>query len=473
MDMFVTNRLGLLFMLFFLIGVFLSPPAFAQSGQSDPYSLYKSDFSVANPIIVADVHGGLHVFWIENDLNEAIIPAVFHAALVDSEWSTPVSILVSPAGGTIVGFNAVADRHGGIHAIWYGPNHTLYYSSVDASKASDPRSWSVPVVIASSFTFPGITTDTSGKIYVVYPEQSADAIYIISSIDGGHFWDVPSLVSRSSAPNGGINYTNVVVDLDGNLHVAWSEFKLPNGWPPLGVFVASSTDNGLTWSSPVQLAGEGYDQVNLAVNQIGEVYAFWNGMIGVGGRYISTSLDRGQTWSEPYEVIPQGIGGTSGYPHVVFDSLNKGHMITSLDWQGGIQYLRQDSIAWTAGSEISSKIDYTSYSILSLEMPWLCITQGNILHIVYEAGMEEIFYQQIILEAPTIQPRPFIPAPTVSIDVLPDKTSSPLVDDLPYPNIDDEGMVGSSISQPINLAALCVLGLIFSVYLGKKLRQSR
>jgi len=455
------------------VGLSLLQPAYAQSVWSDPYPLYQSDYLVIHPIIVADVTGTLHVFWIENDIANAIIPAVFHTVMVDSKWSTPVSIILSTSGDPITGFRVIADRNGSIHAIWHGSNHNLFYSSVEAAKAGDPRSWTTPVILGTTFTYPGITTDKNNAIIVAYPADAADGIYVIASRDSGHTWDVPLLVARASVPDSGVDYTSIVVDTEGNLHVAWSEFRLPDGWPPTGVFVTSSKDNGLSWTSPVQLAGEGYDQINLAVNQNGVVYAFWNGMIGLGGRYISTSLDRGQTWSEPVSVVPLGIGGTSGYPHVVFDSLDRGHLITSLDWHGGIQYIQQDSYAWTPGVEISSSIDYRSYAYTSLEFPWLCITQGNILHVVYEAGLEDIFYQQAILDAPTTQSVPFIPVSTADIEPLSEHTPLSPMDANSYPDINDEGMVTSSISQPLNLAALCVLGLIMSAYLAKKWRQLR
>lgn len=459
--------------LYLTIGASPLEAVYAQSGWSDPYSLYHSDYLAAHPIVVADVYDNIHVMWIESDANNAIIPAVFHTRLVNSNWSTPVSVLVSPGGGPISGFNAVADRNGSLHAIWHGSNQALYYSSAQAAKAGDPRGWTQPVVIGSTFTFPGITTDPSNGIFVAYPGDSTDGVYIVSSNDGGYTWDAPRLAVRSSTPDSGVNYVNIVADKDGILHVAWSEFKLPDGWPPIGVFVSNSTDHGLSWSSPLKLAGDGYDQVKLAVNQVGEVYAFWNGMIGVGGRYISASLDRGQSWSEPYAVVPPGIGGTSGYPHVVFDSLNIGHMITSVDWQGGIQYLQQDSASWFPGIEISSAIDYASYAIGSLELPWLCITQGNMLHVVYEAGMEEIFYQHMLLSTPIIQPSPLVPIPTIDRVPMPENTPLAVVEDAAYPGFSEKGMVAGSISQPLNLAALCVLGLILSVYLAKKWRQTK
>lgn len=457
----------------FSVVLLLLQPAYAQAGWSDPYSLYQSDYSVTHPIAVSDVNGIIHVFWTESDANDAIIPTVFHTDLKALHWSTPVSILVSPGGGSIIGFTAVADREGGIHAIWQTADHSLYYASVEAAKAGDPNSWTAPLMLGTSFAFPGITADMSTGIYVAYPSDSTDAVNILASKDNGHTWDAPLLVARSSAPHAGIDYSNVIVGPEGNLYVAWSEFRLPDGWPPIGVFFASSTDNGLSWSSPVQLAGEGYDLINLAVNQNGEVFALWNGMISVGGRFISISDDRGQTWGEPIAVVAAGLGGTSGYPHLVFDSLNTGHMITALDWQGGIQYLKQDQDSWTTGLEISSSIDYASYAIPSLEFPWLCITQGNMLHVVYEAGMQEIFYQQMLLDTPSIQSPPIIPNPTPGFESITVITPSPVMDVVSYPEFDDEGMVMSSISQPINLAALCVLGLIVSVYLVKRWRYSR
>jgi hypothetical protein len=471
--MLTIKRLAFLVIFCIFAGLPYSKTTSAQSGWSDPYLLYQSNYLVVDPIAVTDVFGTVHVFWTESDVNDALIPAVFHTALIDSEWSTPVSILVSPAGGVISGFKVVADHNAKIHAIWQGANNSLYYSSVDCVTASDSISWTTPIVLGSSFTFPGITTDMEHGVFVVYPDESTASLYMITSSDGGNTWGVPRFISSSNLSDVGVNYTNVVVDADGTFYVAWSEFEIPAGWPPVGVFVSSSIDDGLTWRTPVQLAGEGSDQINLAVDQDGEAFAFWNGMIGVGGRYISKSIDRGQTWSEPLAVVPPGLGGTSGYPHVVFDSLKNGHMITTLDWQGGIQYLQQNGLSWSTGLGISSAIDYASYAISSLELPWLCITHGNLLHVVYEVGFKDIYYQQYTIDAPTIPTSAYATPPAENIETLTEKTPSSLVADITHTDVNQDGMVASSISQPINLAVFCVLGLILFVYLSKKWRQSR
>ncbi len=89
---------------------------------------------------------------------------------------------------------------------------------------------------------------------------------------------------------------------EGNIYVSWTDFGGTNNYH---VMVAHSSDNGETWSTPVEIssvAGNNFSHgVNLTTGPNGEVYAAW--AIYQGSSLTETaigfakSLDGGVTWS--------------------------------------------------------------------------------------------------------------------------------------------------------------------------------
>jgi hypothetical protein len=449
-----------------LAGSMKTAQAFTGNSWSQPLLLYRSEYNVTNPLVVADVFGVVHVFWVEEDPDGNISPAIFYCAYRDDHWTTPTNVLVTPGGGSIAGLEVAIGPSGRIHAVWQGPNNTLYYSSALGSEASNPRAWSTPLALGNAFSFSGVATDTSQGVYIAYPLGNTQGVYLNISWDGGVTWEGPRLVSPQVNSQGGVNYTPVAVAPDGTIYVAWSEFKYPESWPPLGVYVAVSYDQGESWSLPAQMAGEGYDQINIAINSVGDAYLAWNGMIGVGGRYVSKSINRGLSWSAPVEVIPRGVGGTSGYPGIAFDSNNREHFITSFDVDpiGGIHYLYFNASQWSAPELLSIGFSREQYETFSLELPRLAIRLGYQVWVVYEAGFKEIYIQMKTLDTPAFStPYPTeiksteTPIPTETGD---NRQAIPTATVI----IPQGSLTPTNLNQPFVIGALFALAAIVLVY---------
>ena len=461
----ISKYFGLLILACLVAGMGFVLPVNAQTGWSESVLLYRSEYAVTNPLVVADVYGSVHVFWLEYDEEETITPAVFHTELCDGIWSAPGTVLTSSDGGAMVGLEVVSDQQGKIHAIWQGLNSNLYYSSVASPEAADPRAWSAPRVVADAYSYSGIATDGQGKVYLAYSSSTENGVFLNISADGGENWAGPKLVSEPFNARGGINYTPVAAGVDGMVAIAWSEFQYPEAWPPLGVYVATSVDGGVTWSQPYEIARGGYDQAHVNIDQQSTVYLTWNGMAGVGGRYVSTSEDNGRTWSQPITLTTAGLGASSGYPTIVFDSQDTAHLITTLDWQGGIQYLTLTEAGWSTGEAISRSINYTDYQIGSIEFPRASMSAGNLLHVVYEVGYVEIYYQSEQVNAPSLPTQVYVDEPpqvtqTVEPD-LPAATATPALALLGQQVLP----VRESGSQPILIGVLFTLGFIVAVAL--------
>lgn len=378
---------------------------------SQPRLLYQSTFRVSDPIIVSDIYDTVHIFWAENPQkgqeNETV-PVIYHTSLENGAWSTPQDILISPGGGTVGAPEVAADPFGKLHLIWQGPGSTLFYSNADARLATDSRAWSPSKSIGLSLIHAGITTDANGHIYVVYPDASGNkGVYFTFSTDTGNTWSSPTNISAPVLDKSGIDYTQIAVDALGTIHVVWTEFKYPDAWPPLGIFYARSTDGGAHWSSPTKLAGASNVQATIRVSEDNAVHIIWNGAVEIGGRYYTRSQDDGNTWSDATTIVPLRQGGTSGYSDFRFDSANGIHVVSPIR---GIDYLRRENGAWSPIQKISGDLEAPLTG--SIEQPRIAVSQGNLLHVVFEVDFQIIYYTGRTTGAPIVisQPPQAIPA---------------------------------------------------------------
>ena len=406
------------------VGLAGPQPAGAQSPSGDwsaPLMLYRSDLSVSWPIVVTDAYGTVHVFWVEgsSEYTPSNLPSViFHTENDNGRWSKPSDILLSPGNGSAEAPEVAADAFGGLHMIWHGPNNTLYYSSVDARKAAEAGAWSTPKAIATSLLHTGIFVDAKGGIHVVYPNANNFGVSYTYSSDGGGSWSSGTTVALPYQGNSAADYAQVAVDSAGNIHVVWTEFQLPNAWPPLGVFYARSTDGGKTWSPALRFAGQGYDVATIKVDSENRVHADWNGMITVGGRYYVQSRDSGKTWSKPVAVIPAKIGGTSGYSDLAIDSAGHVHMASAASVHRGtgefasMVYSAPENGVWSPRVGLSGDLQGTR--VQSVEWPRIAVSDGNRLNVVFEVGYEEVYYVTRLTDAPEVKSSPAALAPVAA-----------------------------------------------------------
>lgn len=372
---------------------------------SAPVQVFEAEGEdIHEPVVVVDRTGVAHVLWrVGHEM-------LYHARLDQTGWSTPVDVV---AGANVA--SAVVDERGVLHVIWVGPNHTLMYATALAAEAHSARAWSFPTVLEAAFQRPQIAVGNDDDLHIAFASAGAEAVKHMFSQDGGATWSSSSLVAQSSQPEAGVGDTRLAVGTDGALHVVWTEYRLPEGWPPLGVYYSRSTDGGLTWAPPMAIAGEGYDQITVAVAGDDEVHVAWNGMAGVRGRYHRWSNDGGETWSGINVVSDRG--GTEGFPNLVVDSAGTVHMLTTFDHCA--QYSRWDDGRWTQPVCISGPEAMASNYI---EEAAMALGEGNRLHAVFWDGRQRLWYTTRQVEAPAVAPQPW---PQPSVDEMVAATPSP------------------------------------------------
>src|SRR5258708_10095614 len=142
-----------------------------------------------------------------------------------------------------------------------------------------------------------------------------NGIFIRRSLDGGQTWepDPVTVIAHESTP--GIPFEDkpwIVAETAGphagNLYIGWTHFTLAAS----DLIFSRSTDDGITWSSPIKLSSvpglprddngalEGFHGV---VGPDGTLYTIWDGRDGI---MMAISPDGGLTFSKERRIINPG-----------------------------------------------------------------------------------------------------------------------------------------------------------------------
>ena len=129
------------------------------------------------------------------------------------------------------------------------------------------------------------------------------------STDGGKTFETTKSLMDDPCPCCNVQ---VVAD-DANVHVSWRA-QFPNGEDKPAIrdmVIASSTDNGKTFSDPVRISEDNFEfdgcvhvGAPMEIDSKGNLHTVWyTGKEGAPGMYYSTSTDNGKTFSEPIKVL--------------------------------------------------------------------------------------------------------------------------------------------------------------------------
>jgi len=248
-------------------------------------------------------------------------------------WRSGVLPGIGHASDPTVAFDAV-------HAVWLvvtlgitnGP------TSLDVSRSSNGRTWSSPAhavsAPASAFDKEWIACDNAaasprrGTCYVAYTDLVTERIAVISSSDGGITWSSPAPVG----PRGDVVDGLPATLPDGALVIAWLD--------GLSVLAARSTNGGSSFEAPVTVAEMSARSVPglrapplpaLDVDRSGRLLLVWPDCRFRAGCFandivLSTSAD-GVSWSAPARVTT-GSGNYST-PGLGTDSVTNGIVVSA------------------------------------------------------------------------------------------------------------------------------------------------
>jgi hypothetical protein len=136
--------------------------------------------------------------------------------------------------------------------------------------------WGTPVNISNTATVdsttPDIAFDNTGAILVTWRDEAAGntEILLTKSLDYGLTWTSPVNISNTS---GFSRASSIKVDSVGNFNCIWMDKTAGN----YEIFYSRSTDNGITWSSSVNVSNTTAESENpkLGLNSMGYLFILW------------------------------------------------------------------------------------------------------------------------------------------------------------------------------------------------------
>ncbi len=210
------------------------------------------------------------------------------------------------SGGYLPGFDTIGRVSGGDPSLDVGP----------ARCGNGTFAWTCgSVVYYSSLADP-------------YPEFGGEQVTVSRSYNDGASWSNPVEASSIDRKSSFADHPWLAVDKGsaspwfGHLYEFWADYcNACSGNGRVKLYVASSSDEGRTWTKAIQLSGAAFNDVQgqtetgqIAVASDGTVEAFWIDHADSKGKYpsvqvVAVSRDGGATFSPPITV-----GGVTDYP---------------------------------------------------------------------------------------------------------------------------------------------------------------
>jgi len=233
------------------------------------------------------------------------------------------------------------------------------------------------------------TISNNGQnVYVAWTEGSK-GVFFRESSNGGVTW-VPPVTSPALklSPKGGVAafpvmFTEFQSVTSGDVYVTWAQtVTQTNGSKILQIFVAASTNNGQSFKT-TQLSHNSTNSQNTpAIGAAGSnVYVAWFSAKlsyqSPGGIYVASSANNGQTWSSPKDIYPLS---TNGEAEIVATGSNVYVMVD----QSNFIYSHNAGTTW---SNYVALYNYTriSGSVNYAREPWVA-GSGNLVYAVWEAN---------------------------------------------------------------------------------------
>lgn len=379
-------------------------PAQAQlAGWSRPVRIAQTDgrLDESSSAVVADAYGVLHLFYPEQP--KSMTGAINYMHWEANEWTQPIDIIVDPEADQPAYIRAALDGHDTFHLIWLGSGNALRYAQAPLSTAGSAHAWSKPISLANAIGESDLIA-AQEALYLAYSDATnPGSLSVITSTNEGESWSMPTVAAISS-PGSMASDVRLARDGRGRLHLTWTEYQLPDGWPPTGAYYARSTDGGRNWEPPRQMAGFRHGQIAVATVGDDEVHLVWRSTVGGDGTFHQVSIDGGDNWNPAIQT--KDGGGFSGLPYFGVDRLGRLHYVI-----GPALYAMWDNGQLSPYEDVATLPVRAEARTSGGERGMLSVTSGNRIHVIFEIDFKSLWYTSLLLDAPPL-PTPNRPSAT-------------------------------------------------------------
>jgi len=278
------------------------------------------------------------------------------ALAVSTSWSTPANL--SATGQTANNPHITVDASGRATAIWAhwnGANNIM-----QASSSLNGATWSTPANLSATgydANSPEITVDGSGLATAVwYIAVGGNNIVQASTSLNGATWSTPANLSATGYD---AYLPQITVAGSGLTTAVWFRRDGANNT----IVQASTSLNGVTWSTPANLsaAGRDADRPQITVNGTGLATAVWHRSDGANTIVQASTSLNGGAWSTVANLSAAGQGASNA--QITVD----GSGLATAVWtrSDGVNYIVQASTSlngatWSTVADVSVAGVYTS-----------------------------------------------------------------------------------------------------------------
>src|SRR6266498_2623247 len=303
-----------------------------------------SNFSSA-----ADKSGNVHVLWTSSllDANGVASNSIQYARWDGKQWSSPVSIF-GPLKSIPVQLAPVIDSLGRFHTTWIDSNSgDVVYSWANVEKAGLRSEWADIAGVSSPshlISSPDSIVDGSGRIVTAYavPLNEGRGIYVVQSTDNGSSWSTPiQIFDAASAGWERIDHPKLSLNSDGTLHLIFIRQTIRAG-QATGLYYSQSVDGGVTWSTPQALSQADVQWADIASYRDKTVHVVWQEYDGLVFANLSeVSQDGGKTWDKQKTIT--GVNAEATVVALASDGHGLLHFI-QLVKKAGLLTLNQENL---------------------------------------------------------------------------------------------------------------------------------
>ena len=264
-------------------------------------------------------------------------------------WSVPLQVSGAETSGTAIGGDVTTNEAGEVFAGWPATGNkrivvakstnggTTFAPGVVAATTYDSYDIGVPsfdsrraliYVSLAARKVSGVNdvyaswTDLSGDTSCTTPPDEPGSsvsstcktrVWFTRSTDGGSSWETPRKVQNQTSLNDQYNQRLAIDASTGELGLGYYDTVGDPGRLKTDFYYQSSTDRGVTWSTPIKVTS-GMTDETVAGADSGNQYGDYNGMAGSAGRFLPSWTDRSLGGKE--QIWSVRVGGVAPTPTV-------------------------------------------------------------------------------------------------------------------------------------------------------------